>query len=160
MVVDAGQSEISIVLTPRNYIHPRARDDFVCGLDKTVDPEKLLAELNSEYLLQQLDNTADPDTDYQTVVSDAATFTDDGGLFTFPSLCNGNCTGLFSLILIPPTRKCYSNLFNDARVLREGYYVMYLGDGESIAEAITKYESKAVNLKEHYSGKIPHLCTT
>ena len=51
----AGENRaITISLRPRNYtppVDPRDDPNFHCGLDKAVDPQRLLAEMNSAFLL-------------------------------------------------------------------------------------------------------------
>ena len=105
------------MLKPRGFINPRDKPDFFCGLDKAVDAEKLLAELNSEFLFGLIDNTDDPNVEYQTSVYDVASFNAAGSVYYFPNPCSGECFGLFSLILIPPNGQCYSDIFKDANVI-------------------------------------------
>ena len=39
-----------------------------CEFEKPVDSKKMLAELNSNYLLNMLDNTDDPTTGYRLII--------------------------------------------------------------------------------------------
>ena len=43
-----------------------------CGVDETVDTGRLLAELNTPYILKYLDTTIDEDPYYRTIVYDVA----------------------------------------------------------------------------------------
>ena len=85
--------------------------DSLCGIDKAIDPNKLLAELNNAYLFDLLDNTEDPTNSYKTSIFPVAKFTQENAIFKFPTPCGGTCSGLYSLILIPRSEDCYSQLF-------------------------------------------------
>ena len=85
--------------------------DSLCGIDKTIDPNKLLAELNNAYLFDLLDNTGDPTNSYKTSIFPVAKFTQENAIYKLSIPCGGTCTGLYSLILIPRSEDCYSNLF-------------------------------------------------
>ena len=85
--------------------------DSLCGIDKAIDPNKLLAELNNAYLFDLLDNTGDPTNSYKTSIFPVAKFTQENAIYKFSTPCGGACAGLYSLILIPRSEDCYSELF-------------------------------------------------
>ena len=154
---------LNIVLRPRNYFSPRDMDNFTCGIDKAVEPAKLLAELNSVYLLEYLDNSEDPSFNYRTVVYDVAFFSPSETLVQMATVCGEQCAGsgygLQSLILIPPSRQCYSGLFKDAQQEDMNYFVVYVGN--TITDyMVSDYAAKALKLKHLFGGQIPKLCGT
>ena len=83
----------------------------LCGIDKAIHPNKLLAELNDAYLFDLLDNTEDPTNSYKTSIFPVAKFTQENAIYKFSTPCGGTCSGLYSLILIPRSEDCYSKLF-------------------------------------------------
>ena len=99
------------------YTAPRDRPGFTCGVQPDIDPERVPAELASQYLLHLLDNTNDPDKEYKTLVHNIAFQTRTKAIQRFPSPCTANCSRLFSLVLAPPAGPCYSGLFSDATLL-------------------------------------------
>ena len=99
------------------YTAPRDRPGFTCGVQPDIDPERVPAELASQYLLHLLDNTNDPDKEYKTLVHNIAFQTRTKAIQRFPSPCTANCSSLFSLVLAPPAGPCYSGLFSDAPLL-------------------------------------------
>ena len=74
-------------------------------------PNKLLAELNNDYIFGLLDNSEDPTSGYRTSIFPVATFTPGGEIHTFSRGCRESCSGLHSLILIPKSEECYEDLF-------------------------------------------------
>lgn len=95
----------------------------LCGIDKAIHPNKLLAELNDAYLLDLLDNTEDPTNSYKTSIFPVAKFTQENDIYQFPTPCGGTCAGLYSLILIPRSEDCYSKLFQ----VRENFKNLKIG---------------------------------
>ena len=83
----------------------------LCGIDKAIYLNKLLAELNNAYIFDLLDNTDDPTNSYKTSIFSVAKFTQENAIFKFPTPCGGTCSGLYSLILIPRSEDCYSEFF-------------------------------------------------
>ena len=77
---------------------PRDSPGFTCGLQPDIDPERIPAELASQYLLHLLDNTDDPDEEYKTLVHNVSSRLQ-------PKPCNG------SLALVQPTVPASSLLF-------------------------------------------------
>ena len=73
-------------------------------------PDKLLAELNNDYIFGLLDNTEDPNSGYRTSIFPVATFTPGGEIHKFSRGCRESCSGLYSLILIPKSEECYEDL--------------------------------------------------
>ena len=43
---------IFITLTPRDYIDPRTTEGFVCGIDKAIDSDRLIAEQNVHFIIR------------------------------------------------------------------------------------------------------------
>ena len=77
--VSSGQEKtIHINLVPRDYVDPREDDQFICGFVETLDPNRFLAEQNSDFIFQSIDNRNDPSPDYKTKVFDVAKLSDSG----------------------------------------------------------------------------------
>ena len=154
---DVGR--ISIRLLPRNYTSPRDRPGFTCGVQE-LDSSRHLAELSSAYILKQLNNTGDPDVMYRTKVLDMAFLTTTGAFHMMDSPCTANCTGLYSLVLVPPTGSCYEGIFADAETLSKDHIVVYVGASLPV-NVITKFESEAEKLKRGlFYGEMPRMCST
>lgn len=149
---------ISITLQPRNYTHPRDLPGFTCGL-QDLDSSRLLAELSSPYILQQVDNTGDPDSSYRTSVHDMAFLTSTNTIHLLNSPCTTACTALYSLVLLPPTGTCHPGMFSDAETLGKNHVVVYIGT--SLPESIiAKIQSQADKLKGLFGGEMPRMCAT
>ena len=141
------------------YTAPRDRPGFTCGIQPDIDPERVPAELASQYLLHLLDNTNDPDKEYKALLHNIAFQTRTNAIQRFQSPCTANCSSLFSLVLAPPAGHCYSRLFLDATLLGKDYYVVYIG--KSLPEdVIDRYEVEAETLKSLFKGEMPKLCAT
>ena len=67
--------------------------------------------MNNAYLFDLLDNTGDPTNSYKTSIFPVAKFTQENAIYKFSTPCGGACAGLYSLILIPRSEDCYSELF-------------------------------------------------
>ena len=148
---------ISIRLLPRNYTHPRDQPGFTCGVQE-IDPTRHLAELSRAYILKQLNNTGDPDLAYRTKVLDMAFLATTGAFHMMDSPCEANCSGLFSLVLVPPTGSCYEGIFADAVALGKGHIVVYLGASLPV-NVLAKFESEAEKLKGLFNGEMPRMCS-
>ena len=148
-----------VLMRALRYTAPRDRPGFTCGVQPDIDPERVPAELASQYLLHLLDNTNDPDKEYKTLVHNIAFQTRTKAIQRFPSPCTANCSSLFSLVLAPPAGPCYSGLFSDATLLGKDYYVVYIG--KSLPEdVIDRYEVEAETLKSLFKSEMPKLCAT
>ena len=95
------------LMRTRRYTAPRDRPGFTCGIQPDIDPERVPAELATQYLLHLLDNTNDPDREYNTLVHNIAFQTRTKAKQRFPSPCTANCSSLFlsswRLLLGPAT---------------------------------------------------------
>lgn len=160
---DGKETRISIVLKPRNWTDPRKIDGFLCGLDTTLDPDHLIAELNTDYIFNFLDKTKDKTPGYRTAVFDVTVFNKNDQPINM--LDNLACPlsddhGLYSLFIAPGMRQCNSQTFEDAKEDGEGYYPIAVGTSNVFNKSIEWFISKAPTLRTLYSEKVPKLCGT
>eukprot|EP00092_Neocalanus_flemingeri_P105116 GFUD01134694.1.p1 GENE.GFUD01134694.1~~GFUD01134694.1.p1 ORF type:complete len:638 (-),score=131.07 GFUD01134694.1:157-2007(-) len=161
--IAAKDTTIFINLYPRDYIDPRTAEGFICGIDKKIDPQHLISELNSPFILDFIDNTEDPSSDYKTRVFDIALITKSGKVENM--LDSLNCLfnkkeGLYLVFLAPPRAQCNSQSFKDAKEAGKNYYPVYINNNDNFEEVIKKFESQADGLKAAFGGQYPKLCGT
>ena len=153
----AEDHTISITLIPRDYVDPRTADDFICGVEKTVDQDCLLAELNTPFIFDFVDKTEETEG-YQSLVIDVVSFSQDGQAKRMLECPQDKETVLVSLFLVPPSLQCNSRTFEDAEKAGKGYYPVFMGTRNEMEEAVQKFEQAAVDLKSEYGGMFPKLC--
>ena len=69
-IIAAEYEEIKIRLVPRHHVDPRMVDNFTCGVDASIDSDRLIAEQNAAYLFDVFDNTNDNSELHRTEVFD------------------------------------------------------------------------------------------
>eukprot|EP00092_Neocalanus_flemingeri_P068930 GFUD01084344.1.p1 GENE.GFUD01084344.1~~GFUD01084344.1.p1 ORF type:complete len:570 (-),score=108.01 GFUD01084344.1:548-2191(-) len=159
----AKDTTIFINLLPRDYIDPRTAEGFICGIDKKIDPQHLISELNSPFILDFIDNTEDTSSDYKTRVFDVALLTKSGKVENMLDSLNclfNNEEGLYLVFLAPPRAQCNGNSFEDAKEAGKDYYPVYINNNANFEEVIKKFESQADGLKAAFGGQYPKLCGT
>lgn len=159
-LVEGEALELNIVLTPRDWKDPRAEDVFLCGIDTALDPGRLIAEQNPNYIFDFLDKTKDEDPRYQTNVFNVMAFDKNDQPHQLQDKKNGESPGLYTLFLAPPGRQCNRLTFEDAEEEGEGYYPVFVGTSDNFREAIQWFTSEASKFKAHYTGRHPKLCGT
>eukprot|EP00092_Neocalanus_flemingeri_P042140 GFUD01045954.1.p1 GENE.GFUD01045954.1~~GFUD01045954.1.p1 ORF type:complete len:625 (-),score=136.51 GFUD01045954.1:196-2010(-) len=161
--IAAKDTTIFINLYPRDYIDPRTAEGFICGIDKNIDPQHLISELNSPFILDFIDNTEDPSSDHKTLVFDVALLTKSGKVENM--LDSLNCLfnkeeGLYLVFLALPRAQCNGNSFKDAKEAGKDYYPVYINNNANFEEVIKRFESQADGLKAAFGGQYPKLCGT
>jgi len=159
-LVNGEALELNIVLTPRDWKDPRAEDDFLCGIDTSLDPGRLLAEQNPNYIFDYLDKTTEEDPRYRTNVFNVMAFDKNDQTHQLQDEKKGDSTGLYTLFIAPPRQQCNRLTFEDAKEEGEGYYPVFVGTSDNFREAIKWFTSEASNFKTHYTGRHPKLCGT
>ena len=136
----------------------------LCGIDTTIDSERLIAEQNSAYIFDFIDKTEDPTPGYRTEVFDVVVFNKDEKphrIFQqLPKSLKYWLPGLFTLFLVPPKKQCNRQTFEDAASEGEGYYplAIFTQASSSFKEAIDNFITDAKQFKVHYDGNLPKLC--
>ena len=125
--VSAREQTIHINLVPRDYVEPCEQEGFICGVDKTVDPERLIGEQNSDYVFEFLDKTSDPSPEYRTSVFDVSAPNTAGQPTRFIQESPDGKSGLVCLFLAPPKSQCNILTIEDAAKEKEGYYPVFIG---------------------------------
>lgn len=159
-LVEGEALELNIVLTPRDWKDPRAEDDFLCGIDTALDPGRLIAEQNPNYIFDYLDKTKDEDPRYRTNVFNVMAFDKNDQTHQLQDEKKGESTGLYTLFIAPPRQQCNRLTFEDAEEEGEGYYPVFVGTSDNFREAIKWFTSEASKFKAHYTGRHPKLCGT
>jgi len=160
---DGKETRISIVLKPRNWTDPRKIDGFLCGLDTTLDPDHLIAELNTDFVFNYLDKTKDKTPGYRTAVFDVTVFNKNEqpiNMLDNPACPLSDEHGLYSLFIAPGMRQCNSQTFEDAKEDGDGYYPIAVGTSNVFNKSIEWFISKASTLRTLYGEKLPKLCGT
>lgn len=156
-------TKLSITLFPRNYTDPRSVDNFTCGFDPGVDADRLLAEANTAYLFNVIDNTEDVDEFYRTEVFDVISFSQSGEpkQITNENKFNGK-TGLFTLFLVPSRLQCNVLTFKDGVSAGRGYYPVFIGFTNVLHETtiLDRFKTDAQVFRNHYlpRNELPKLC--
>jgi len=159
----AALREYSITLLPRNYTDLRSVENFTCGTDPGVDADRLLAEANTAYIFDVIDNTEDVDEFYRTDVFDVISFSHSGEpkQITNEDKFHGE-TGLFTLFIVPSRLQCNSLTFKDGVSAGRGYYPVFIGFTNVLRETtiLDRFKADAQVLKNHYSprNELPKLC--
>ena len=140
----------------------------MCGVDATVDQERLLSEWNTPYIFKLL-NKKDFNPTYTTQVYEVVSFSSSGEIITTTTATRTPPTetesatddsDLFSLFVAPPTSECNSEALEEAAKGAKGFYPVFLGLLSNFSAPMQMFLDDAESLKSGYEGEKPKLCGT
>ena len=142
----------------------------ICGVDTTVDQERLLSEWNAPYIFKFL-NKKDKNPKYTTQVFEVVSFSSSGEVVTKTTTTTTETpptetevtteeSGLVSLFVAPPTYQCNSEALEEATNGREGFYPVFLGLLSNFSAPMNMFLADAESLQTGYNGEKPRLCGT
>eukprot|EP00092_Neocalanus_flemingeri_P011864 GFUD01012794.1.p1 GENE.GFUD01012794.1~~GFUD01012794.1.p1 ORF type:complete len:708 (+),score=115.24 GFUD01012794.1:104-2227(+) len=149
---------IYINLVPKDYINPRTAEGFICGVEKSLAQENLIAELNSHFIFDFMDKSEETHG-YQSNVFDIVLFSQDDQPKLMLQCPLDETTGLLFVFVTPPKVQCNSGTYRDAKEAKKGYYPVFVGTScREFRDVVEIFEQVANTLKLEYGGQMPKLC--